>query len=83
MALKTIYVVGVRGIDMHMVSVLLSEMVKPNVLKTSTKTAIIHPSPRGDRDIMHASSAHSIPQIARRIHSSAVLGPTFDGCSLT
>ena len=65
---------------MHMVSVLLSEMVRPNVLKTSTKTAIIRPSPRGVRDTMHASSAYSIPQIARRTHSSAVSGPTFDGC---
>ena len=32
-------------------------------------------------DTMHASSAYSIPQIARRTHSSAVSGPTFDGCS--
>ena len=39
------------------------------------------PSPRVDRDTMHASSAYSIPQIARRTHSSAVSGPTFDGCS--
>ena len=66
MALKTIFVVGARGIGMHMVSVLLSEMVKPNVPKTSTKTAIIRPSPRGDRDTMQASSAYSIPQIAHR-----------------
>ena len=66
---------------MHMVSVLLSEMVRPNAPKTSTKTAIIRPSPRVDRDTMHASSAYSIPQIARRTHSSAVSGPTFDGCS--
>ena len=66
---------------MHMVSVLLSEMIKPNVPKTSTKTAIIRPSPRGDRDTMHASSAYNIPQIARRTDSSAVSGPTFDDCS--
>ena len=38
---------------MHMVSVLLlSEMVRPNVPKTPPKTAIIRPSPRGDRDTM-------------------------------
>ena len=80
-ALKTIFVAGARGIGMHMVPVLLSEMVRPNMPKTSTKTAIIRPSPRGDRDTMHASSAYSIPQIARRTHSSAVPGPTFDGCS--
>ena len=80
-AFKTIFVAGPRGIGMHMVSVLLSEMVRPNVPKTSTKTAIIRPSPRGDRDTMHASSAYSIPQIARRTHSSAISGPTFDGCS--
>ena len=79
MALKTIFVAGVRGIGMHMVSVLLSEMVKPNVSKTLTKTAIIRPNPRGDRDTVHASSAYSIPQIARRTHSSAVSLPNFDG----
>ena len=62
-ALKTIFVAGARGIGMRMVSVLLSEMVRPNVPKTST------------------SSAYSISQIARRTYSSAVLGPTFDGCS--
>ena len=56
-------------------------MVKRNVPKTSTKTAIIRPSPRGDRDTMHASSAYSTPQIARRTHFSDVSGPTFDGCS--
>ena len=57
-----------------MISVLLSEMARPNAPKTSTKTAIIRPSPRVDRDTMHASSAYSIPQIARRTHSSAVSG---------
>ena len=80
-ALKTIFVAGARGIGTHTVSALLSEMVRPNVPKTSTKTAIIRPSPRGDRDTMHASSAYSITQIARRTHSSAVSGPTFDGYS--
>ena len=80
-ALKTTFVTGARRIGMHMFSVLLSEMVRPNVPKTSTKTAIIRPSPRGDRDAMHASSAYSIPQIARRTHSSAVSGPPFDGYS--
>ena len=80
-ALKTIFVAGARGIGMHMVSILLSDMVRPNVSKTSTKTAIIHPSPRGNRDTMHASSAYSILQIARRTHSSAVSRPAFDGCS--
>ena len=65
-----------------MVSVLFSEMmVEPNVPKTSTKTAIIRHSPRGDRDTLHASSAYNIPQIARRTNSSVVSGPTFDGCS--
>ena len=44
MALKTIFVAGARGIGMHMVSVLLSEMVRPNAPKTSTKTAIIRPN---------------------------------------
>ena len=77
-ALKTVFVAGARGIGMHMVSV-LSEMVTPNAPETSTKTAIIRPSPRVDRDTMHASSAYSIPQIAHRTHSSAVSGPTFDG----
>ena len=65
MALKTIFAAGARGIGMRMVPVLLSEMVKPNVPKTSTKTAIIRPSPHGDRDMVHASSAYNIPQIAR------------------
>ena len=37
-----------------MVSVVLSERVRPNVPKISTKTAIIHPSPRDDRDTIHA-----------------------------
>ena len=60
------FVAGARGIGMHMVSVLLSKMVRPNVPKTSMKNVIIRPSPRGDRDTMHASSAYSIPQIARR-----------------
>ena len=55
--------------------------LKPNVPKDSTKTAIIRPSPRGDRDTMHASSAYSIPQIARDTHSSAVSGPIVDGFS--
>ena len=40
-AFKTILVAGARGTGMHMVSVLLSEVVRPNVPKTSTKTAII------------------------------------------
>ena len=66
---------------MHVVSVLHSEMAKPNMPKTSTKTAIIRISPRGDHDTMHASSAYNVPQIARRTPSSAVSGPTFDGCS--
>ena len=60
MALKTIFVAGARGIGLHMVSVLLSEMVRPNAPKTSTKIAIIRPSPRVDRDTMHASSAYSV-----------------------
>ena len=81
MALKTIFVAGARGIGMHMVSVLLSDMARPNVPKTSTKTVIIRPSPRSDHYTMHASSAYSIPQIARRTHFSTVSGPTFDGCS--
>ena len=55
---------------MHMVSVLFSEMVRPNVPKTSKKTAIIHHSPRDSRDTMYASSAYIIPQIGRRTHSS-------------
>ena len=75
------FVADARGIGMNTVSVLLSEMVKPNVPKTSTKATITRPSPRGDRDTMHASSAYSIPQITRRTHFSVVSGPTFDGCS--
>ena len=74
--LKTIYVAGASRIGMHAVSVLLSEMVRPNVPKSTTKTAIIRSSPRGDRDTMHASSAYSILQIARRSHSSVVSGWT-------
>ena len=81
MALKTIFVADAQGIGMHMVSILLFEMIPPNVPKTSTKTNIIRPSPRGNHDTMHASSAYSIHQIVRRTHSIAVLGPTFDGCS--
>ena len=53
--LKTIYVAGASRIGMHTVSVLLSEMVKPTVRKSTTKTAIMRFSPRGDRDTMHAS----------------------------
>ena len=41
-ALKTICVAGARGIVVHVVSVLLSEMVRPNVSKTSTKTIIYY-----------------------------------------
>ena len=48
MVLESIWVAGARGIGMHMVSVLLSEMVRPNTPKTSTKTAIIRFNPRGD-----------------------------------
>ena len=81
MALKAVFVAGARGIGMHMIYALLSEMVRPNGPKTSTKTATIRPSPRGDRDTMHASSAYNIPKIARRTCFSAVSGPIFDGCS--
>ena len=79
MAWKTICVTGARGIGMHIVSVLPSEIARPTTLKTSTKTAITCSSPRGDRDAMHTLSAYSIPQAAQ--HSSAVSGPTFDDCS--
>ena len=61
-----------RGISMHAVFFLLSEMVRPNAWKTLTKTAIIRSGPRGDGDTMHTSSAYSIPPIAPRTHSSAV-----------
>ena len=38
-----------------------SKMVRLNAPKSSAKTAIIHSSPRGDRETMHASSACNIP----------------------
>ena len=57
---------------MHMVSILLSKMDRPNVPMTSTKTALIHSNLCGDHDTMHASSAYSTPQIARRAHSGVV-----------
>ena len=53
-ALKTICVAGARRIGVHMVSVLLPEMVRPNASKTLTKIAIIGSSRCGDRDAMHA-----------------------------
>ena len=77
----SICVAGASGLGMHMISILLSYMVRPNARKTSMKAAIIRSSPRGDRGTIHASSADSTPQIARRAHSSAVSGPTFDDCS--
>ena len=40
---------------MHVISVLLSEMVRSNAQRISTKTAIIRYNPRGDRDTTHAS----------------------------
>ena len=80
-ALKPICGSGARGISMRMVSVLLSEMVRPNAPKTSTKTTTVRPNPRGNRDTIRASSAYGTPQIVRRTHSSAVSGPNFDGCS--
>ena len=82
-ALKLIScVTGVRGIVVHMISILLTEMVRPNSPKTSTKTTIYHFNPHSDRDAVQASSAYSIlPQIARRAHSSVITGPAFDGCS--
>ena len=45
----------------HVVSVLLSEMVRPNAPKTLTETTIIRFNPRGDCGTMHASSAYSSP----------------------
>ena len=49
-------------------------MVRPYALKTSMKTAIIRSNPRGDHDMMHASSVYNIPQIVGHAHSSAVSG---------
>ena len=65
---------------MDMVFGLLAERVRPNAPNTTTKIAIIRSNPLGDRGMMHASSAYSTPQIARRTHSRAVSGPTFDDC---
>ena len=73
-ALKTICIAGTHEIDMHMVSVLLSEVVRSNARKSSTKTAIIRSNPRDDRDTMHASSVYSTRQVARHAHSSTVSG---------
>ena len=70
-----------RGTGMHVVSAVLSKMVRPNAPKTSPKIAIIRSKPRDDRDTMHASSPYVISQVARRGHSSAVSGPTLDRCS--
>ena len=56
-ALKTICVAGARGIGLHMIYVLLSEMVRPNAPKTSTKIVIIRSNPRSDHDTMHAYTA--------------------------
>ena len=81
MVLKAICVADARGIGLHMVSVFLSEMARPNAWKTSAKTATIRSDPRGDRDTMHVSSVYSTSHIAHHIQSSAVSGPTFDGCS--
>ena len=41
LALKTIYVAGVRGICMHVVSILPPEIVRRNAPNNSTKTAIV------------------------------------------
>ena len=84
-ALKLIFCVAggvVHGIVVHMISVLLTEMVRPNSPKTSTKTTIYHFNPHSDRDAVQASPVYSIlPQIARRAYSSVITGPAFDGCS--
>ena len=69
-AVKTICVAGACRIGVHMVSVFLSEMVRPNASKPSMKTAIIRSSSRSDCDTMHASSCN-IPQIEHRAHSNA------------
>ena len=63
---------------MRMVSGLLSEMVRPNALKTSTNTVIVRSNPGGDRDAVHASSAYSIP----KCHAVHILVP-FKGQSST
>ena len=63
--LKTFCVAGVRGMGIRMASALLSGMVRPSSPKISIKTTIIHSNLRSDRDTMHASSAYSIPKLAR------------------
>ena len=58
-ALKIICVPGARGIDTPMVSVLLSEMVRPDALKTSMKTTHLPQSARRPR---HDARVFSIQQ---------------------
>ena len=66
---------------MHMVSVLFSEMVGPNVFHTWTITCIVFASARGDRDTMQASSDYNILQTAQRIQSIEDSGPVSRICS--
>ena len=58
--LKSICVAGARGLGMYMVAVMVSEMARPNALKTSTKTAIIPPAParRPRHDVRVVSMRH-------------------------
>ena len=58
-----------------MVSVFFADMVNANARQTSTITSIILASPCGGRETMQASSAHSMPQTARRTSSIASSDP--------
>ena len=60
------------GARIRRVSVLFSDMVKPNAPVTSTISVIILASPAGDLDTIPASSAYSIPLTALRTRSSSV-----------
>ena len=46
-----------------------SDTVRAKARQISTMTSIILASPRGDREIMHASSTYSIPHTAQRKQS--------------
>ena len=64
-----------------MVSVFFADMVKAKARRTSTMTSIILASTCGDPGTMQASSAYSMPHIARRTLSIAGYSPIDVGSS--
>ena len=80
MALKTIRVSGAGGSGIYMVFFLISELVRPNVPNTSTKTATMQPVRRPRHDARATIIPH--PKKNNALHVPALFqGPTFGRCS--